>query len=354
MSRRGPALAAFAFRARARRRSGRFAGALARAAIGTLALAALAGLAACGGGAPDSVVVRVGRVAITSATVQRWMSAMAGGRTPSDPSQRRALRAQALGFLISSQWLLGEAAADGLRPSAPEVQRRFAQKRRASFPGGEQELRAFLRATGQSVSDIVFEAKAELASAKLRQALASREPPITHAQIASYYGRHRGRFEIPERRTVEITNRHSQAAALAVKREVAAGRRFASFASRMSFPLSPASYSLSLGRDAALARAIHFARPNVLTGPVLVNRDVDHYLVEVKEITPASERPLEQVQGAIARQLAAERRRRTLGPFIAAWRGRWIARTSCSHGYVVQKCREYSGARSREDPLAFD
>jgi len=336
-----------------RRHSARLAASLARpSAVSALAGLAIAGLAACGGG-QDTIVVRVGQVGIASGTVERWMSATAGGHLPSSSARRRALRAQALDFLISSQWLLGEAAADGLVPSEREVQRQFAREQSASFPGGEQEMHEFLKATGQRISDIVFQAKAELALTKIRQALLGRQPPITQAQVVSYYSHHRQRYLIPEQRMVEYTARKSVAAIEAIKREVLAGRSFASFASHMLVSLAPASYSLSFGFDAALARAIHFARLNVLVGPVLVNH-IDHYLVVVKKIIPSREQPLTQVQGTIKHQLAAGQAKRTLSTFIRAWRKKWVARTGCDPGYVVQKCREYAGARTPEDPTTFD
>jgi foldase protein PrsA len=310
----------------------------------------------CGGGAEERVVARVGPAAITSGMVERWTSALAGGRVPSDQSRRQALQAQALASLISAQWALGEAAADGIKLSGREVKRQFEKKRSASFPGGEAELKEFLKATGQRLSDIMFEAKAELASAKIRQLLASKESPITSAQIASYYGRHRQSFLIPERREIEVTNRKSEALAQAIKRQVASGSSFASAArpfKRESIELSPLAYSASRGIDAALPRAVHFARANVLTGPVLVH-GIDYYVFEVRRITPARQQTLAQVQGTISQQLAAEQQRRALAAFIAAWRRRWIARTSCAAGYVVQKCRQYSGAKTPEDPMAFD
>jgi foldase protein PrsA len=311
-----------------------------------MAMAVISG--ACAGGADDAVVAHVGHAAITKATVKRWMSALAGGRIPSDASGRQSLRAQALDFLISSRWLLGEVAMDGIELTPPEVQRQLEQKRRTSFPGGDAELREFLKASGQSVSDITFEAKAELASARIRKALADREPPITPAQVVGYYSRHRQRFTIPERRDVILTNRKSAAEAQALRREVQAGRSFAGAARREWIALPPIAYSARRGNDAALPRAIHLARAGVLSGPVLVH-GVDYYIFKVMRITPARLQALAQVKGSIRRQLAAERQRRTLVAFVRAWRRRWIARTSCAPGYVVQKCRQFRGVRAPEE-----
>jgi foldase protein PrsA len=322
-------------------------------AAGLLTSTAVAGLVACGAQARDAVVARVGQVTITSGAVEHWMTALAEGRPPSSSTARNALREQALDFLISSDWLLGQAAADGLSLSETQVQRQLALQRSASFPGGLTEMEEFLKATGRTRADLLLQARTELAAAMLRQAVAGRQPPVAEAQVVRFYARHRQLFTIPERRTIEFTNRKSRAAALAVRREVAAGRPLASFGVRMTIPLSPLSYSLKLGPDATLARAVHFARPDVLTGPVLTNH-IDHYVFEVKSITPARVQPLSQVRRSIVRRLAAASKRRALAAFVETWRRRWMARTTCSPGYVVQKCRQFSGTRKPEDPDALD
>ena len=298
-------------------------------------------------------MVRVGRMTITSGAVQHWTIALGEGRAPSGAKARRALREQALDYLISSDWLLGQAEADGLSLSETRVRRQLALQRSASFPGGEKEIEEFLKATGRTRSDLLLQARAELAAAMLRQGVASREPPIAEAQVARFYARHRQLFTTPERRTIEFTNRKSEAAALAVKREIVAGKPLASIGTRMTIPLSPLSYSLKLGPDATLARAVHFAHLGALTGPVLTNH-IDHYVFEVKSITPARLQPLSQVRGSIVRQLAAASKREALAAFVEAWRRRWTARTSCSPGYVVQKCLQFSGTRKPESLELLD
>src|SRR6202000_2296889 len=95
----------------------------------------------------------------------------------------------------------------------------------SSFPNGATEMREFLETTGQTSSDVQFKVRAELAAAKIRQMLERREPPITEAQVTAYYNQDKQRFLIPERRELEFTALKSRAAALALRREVAAGKR---------------------------------------------------------------------------------------------------------------------------------
>lgn len=303
---------------------------------------AVAGLAACSGCASDSAVVRVGQTAITKATVDHWMSAMAGERVVGDPpeQQDQTLRQQALSSLISSQWLIDEAADQGLKLSEQEIEQRLKEKKNTSFPGGEAEFHEFLKATGRKVSDVMFEAKAELAASRLRQLVASREPKVTQAQIARYYSQHKQRFASPERRYFDIDNLHSEAEAKRVRREVERGKSFAKMALQESLERRPRGADVGSGKE-AIVRAVFSARPNVLSGPVRLYGD--YSLFEVTRIVAATRQPLAQAQSSIEKRLAAEQRRRTLAEFVRAWRKRWIARTDCHAGYVVPNCRQYKG-----------
>jgi parvulin-like peptidyl-prolyl isomerase len=302
--------------------------------------------------------VRVGDSTIAKATVAHWMAATAGGRAVarSAGQQYQQLHQQVLGFLISSQWVLDEVAEQGLKASDREIEQGLKQKVRVSYPGGESELRQFLKDTGQSLSDVKFEIQAQLAEQKIRQRLAEREAPITQSQIASYYDRHRQSFAIAERRGLEITNRKSAAKAQKVKQEVLAGRSFASTKVKRytaERPLEPnGGFRKDTRERAALERAIYSAKPDVLTGPVRLR--LDYFLFKVTHITPGRQQSLAEVQGTIKKQLVAQQQRATLAAFIARWRRKWIAKTDCHAGYVVQKCSQYRQTTAPEDPVAFE
>jgi hypothetical protein len=307
-------------------------------------------LSSCGGGGTsDPVAVRVGRATITRVAVDHWISAISAGRTPSDLTGRRyrELKRQALDLLISSQWVIGEAVGRRLALSDHEVQRRVAEKRAASF-GGEVEFHDFLKATGQTLVDVELQAKAELASSKLTEMAMKNAGAVTQNQIASYYDKQRWRFTAPEVREVMITNRKTNAAANELRLEVESG---ANFMTKSERALVSFSSDTSANRMTPLERAIRAAKPNVLTGPF--KQRVDYFVFKVKKIVPASSRPLAQVERSIKTRLVDERRRRALGEFVKKWRTRWLRRTDCYPGYVVQKCSQYNGPMVPEDQLNF-
>jgi foldase protein PrsA len=332
---------------------------------GAVVAAALLGLAACGGSAHDGVIVRVGKSAITEGELSRWIATMAPEHVAPDPPryaaciahqesvslqsvkaelkeecqrQYQTLRRQALNFLISSQWLIGEAASSGLKVSDSEVRTRLQ----------EEGTRLPYHATG---ADAELEVEAELAAGKLRQALVRSEPKIPQAQIAQYYRQNIRRYEQPERRDIDIVERlHSEAAARGVMQKIVRGASLSKMAIYESIE-RPRNFAEIPPEKRVMRRAIFAAKPGVLIGPTPLN--FLYAVFEVTRIQPRVVQPLAGVQGSIEVKLAEAQQRRTLAKFIDEWRARWRTRTDCHRGYVVQKCKQYGGPKAPENPSTF-
>jgi hypothetical protein len=314
---------------------------------------ALAGCAGSGdrGGAPAGIVARVDGRAITGATVEHWMAVLAPRHVvPDRPSKRQALTSQALGFLISANWLIGEAAERGLGVSGQEVKQRLEQQI-GSYPGGAAEFEQSLKAIGHTLGDSELEITAELASEKLRRSIAKAQPTITEADLAAYYRRNISRYLVSERRYFNLvqTVRPEPGA----KRHLEAAIRGKSLAEIGRHEMLERSEVVHYkGGDTNILAAIVAARPHVVVGPL--EQDAHFFVFEVARIVPAHPEPFAKVRRSIARELADARQRRALGRFADAWRTRWVARTDCEPGYVVQKCRQYNGAPAPEDPFKLE
>jgi hypothetical protein len=309
-------------------------------------LVAVIACTACGSGVYDGVVARVGGAAISKSTLDHWTAAKTSG-----PAKGQAQQLSVLSSLITAQWLIGEAAEQGVRVSSQEIQHRFEEKERESAPNGEAEFREFLEESGQTASDMRFDIEVELARARLRTFVMDKLHTITPAQIATYYAANRQRFVIPEERAIEIVEVESEALAAKAKREIESGRSIASM-----HPLHESIVRFAHAgnpRWEAIERAIFSAKSNVLTGPLrLIAR---HAVFEVSDIAAPIQKTLAEVQSAITETLAAEQRRRTLAEFARAWITKWTARTDCHLGFVVQQCREYQGPKATqgEDPFTL-
>lgn len=345
--------------------------------VWVVALAATCGLLACGGGGErEAVVIRAGAGQITNASIAHWMSVMSPQHIlPIPPhytacvaNQRKikrqattaelhqicllqyvATRRQALAFLITSSWLTGEAADEGVKVSGNEVKRRLAQRERSY--SSKSELDQTLKAIAHTVADVELEIQAELASEKLRRKLSSEVPVVTGADITAYYRRNIRRYHIPEQRYFNIVEGLSSVrAARKMIKELHDGRSLAGTSIPESLPRK--SFSDYIGEKRTIYEAIFKAPLHVLSEPIRLNNA--YFLIEVTRITPAHLQSLAQVRSSIDKKLTDERHRRALAAFVAAWRKKWIARTDCSSGYVTQKCRQYTSAKMPEEPLALN
>ena len=72
-----------------------------------------------------------------------------------------------MGFLISSDWVIGEAQNLNIHASDVEVRRRFDHIRREQFPK-RGEFTAFLRSSGQTVADLLFRVRLNLLSGRIQ------------------------------------------------------------------------------------------------------------------------------------------------------------------------------------------
>jgi phosphatidylethanolamine-binding protein (PEBP) family uncharacterized protein len=158
----------------------------ARIAVPALSLIALALLAGCGGGgsstttasvpaspaaaptqgvADTSAVDAVAYVAgtpISKASYKHWLAVEKALGATGSPSH------QALGFLITSQWVLGEAAARHVSVSEAEVKQRYTQLVHQSFPK-TGTLQKYLAKSQQTEADLLARIKVELLAARIAE-----------------------------------------------------------------------------------------------------------------------------------------------------------------------------------------
>lgn len=330
------------------------------------------GLAGCGAAAQrTAVVARVGGTAITNVELAHWMAVLASQHAVPDPPrftaclararqlapaarsplatcrrEYQALEQRALNTLIAARWLIDEANEEGVGVSASESQRLLGA-RRSQFPTARSFAES-LKATDETTADVELELRAERASAKLREKLRKAEPAASAPEVAAYYRRHIRTFTHPERRTFYIVEAlRSGAAARRRRREILLHRDIASIALHESMQRTGHSLSAPI-----VVKAIFDSRPGELVGPLEVKPRL-YYLIEVDHVTPPYVQSLAQATRAIEAQLARERWRSTLARFAGAFSAKWVARTDCSAGHVVSRCRQYAGRRTVEPAPGF-
>ena len=109
---------------------------------------------------PTDAVAFVSKTPISKASYQHWLAVETALGAAGSPSH------QALGFLITSEWVLGEAAARHVEVSEAEVKQRYTQLVHESFPKAGS-LKKYLAKSGETEADLLARIKVELLASKV-------------------------------------------------------------------------------------------------------------------------------------------------------------------------------------------
>jgi hypothetical protein len=319
---------------------------------------------------PQTVVVRNGPYAVTGSTITRFLHAQLSRQSPDEPlippsfsacvtglqdkavfgfrpvpaSSRLRGECQAryesalrttLGRLIADVWLM--TGARELLGASTESQR-----------GSTRLQRAMHVTTAAS-----YEVRPYLAAAAIRRMIVAGAKSIGGAQIASYYRRHTFEFLIDGERDVRLARTATDAGAVRIEREIAAGRSFASVVRRLPAPqashsvdglvlrLHPREYG-----EPNLNEAIFSTPPGILTGPI--GTWFGYFVFEVTKVRYERVRPLRQVATGIRRRLLRPLQERAFARFVEQRMPTWIAHTFCISRDVVPGCRAFKGLGTRD------
>jgi hypothetical protein len=308
--------------------------------------ACLATLVGCGGLSNDAVVVRVGNLAFSKAKVDHWTNVIKhggafGGFRGAPP--RGAPRRRAVTLLITSNWLILEAAHLGLSPAEATVRQALNEQQQSA------EFQRRLRKTGEAIADVKLEVAAELAGEAIRQALARRAARLTQRALLNLYRGHPNLLSGLEVRVTDlIENQPSAAAATALARRIGSGRRFVARAHHER--VSRTAGFMRTPEKVKLVDAIFAARPGVVSAPVKLNGEWAVFVV--RKVIPAPAKPLSSVRTEAAQLLDVAQQHAIASKFDSEYRARWRSRTTCRSDYVAPGCPQFTGLlEPYEDPF---
>ena len=360
-------------------------------ALGAFFVAMAVALAACGGDSiPGNAVAKVGDASITKDTFNHWMKVAAisssgatepdkagasanvpnpadgfkeciaekkktapkpakGQPVPTDAQfksqcsqQYEGLKQQVLQFLISSQWIQGEAKDQGVTVSDKEVQAQFDKTKKQSFPK-EADFQKFLKTSGMTLDDIKFRVKLDALSNKLRTKITKGKDAVSDKQISDYYNKNKTRFAQPERRDLRIVLTKTVAKANQAKAALQGGGNWKKVAKQYSIDQASKNQggvllAVAKGQqEKALDDAVFAAAKGKLSGPI--KTQFGYYVFMVTKITPASQQSLKDATATIKQLLASQNQQKALDAFVKDFRDKWKGKTNCRKGYVTQDCK---------------
>jgi foldase protein PrsA len=263
------------------------------------------------------------------------------------------LKDQVMSFLISSDWILGEASDQGLKASPAEIQTRLNQIKQQQFPQ-PGAFNKFLVSSGMTFTDILFRTKLIVLSDKLRSKIIKGKGTVSSAQIARYFAQNKSRYAQPERRDLRIILTKTQKAAKKAKRALVNGQSFKSVAKKFSIDQATKNQGGALlgvargQQEKTLDDAVFSAKVGKLTGPIKTT--FGYYVFRVEKVIPASQQNLAQATPEIRALLSQMGQQQALTTFIRHYQVKWKSRTNCRTGFVVQTCSNYHAPKGASGP----
>jgi foldase protein PrsA len=259
-----------------------------------------------------------------------------------DSKQGQALKQQVMQFLVSADWIDGEAQERGLTATPPEVQKQFQQTKKQSFPN-EKAYQKFLQTSGQTVQDLLFRVRLDVLSNKIRESVTKGVSDVSDSDIENYYKKNEQQFTQPERRDLEVVLTKTQTKANAAKQQIDSGQKWAAVAKSLSTdPASKNQGGKLLGvtkgqQDPAFDAAIFKAVKGKVAGPIKTG--AGFYVFRVTNITPASKQSLKASSAGIKQLIISQNQQKKLDTFATTFRSDWRAKTDCAPKYVIPDCR---------------
>jgi parvulin-like peptidyl-prolyl cis-trans isomerase-like protein len=319
-----------------------------RRALAVLAVAAAIsmGTVGCGGLASGAMVVHVGDVSISRLTVDHWTGVIErkGGFTGRRGEPSGAPKQRALALLITSNWLIQEATRQGVSVSEDAVHRALMERERENG-----ELLEWCHRVGQTIADVKFELKAELAAELLRAKLAKRAERITPQEVADFYWTHRSLVDTGIRVTDLIEGQSSPAAAIHAAPLLGTTQQYGSQAIREQ--VKRTGLFLRSPEKVRVVDEIFAARPGVISHPVLINKS--WALFVVRKVIPGHVTPFAQAREEALVRVGEQRQQAVASSFEHDYRAYWKAHTSCRRDYVGPGCPQFARPLGAyEDPIS--
>ncbi len=325
------------------------------AAVAAVVVIAAIVLIAAGG---DDHSVQKGAVAevqgkpISQQEFDHWLGVVSAVQSPPKSKQKPQppkkgspeydqVAQQVMQFLVSADWIDGEAADRNITATDKEVARQFKQTKDQSFPT-EKAYKKFLSQSGQSEEDILFRVRLDVLSNKIRTAVTRDTTNVDNGAIEDYYKQNEAQFSQPERRDLRMVLADKEDKAKQAVQRINAGESFSKVAKALSKdPATKNQGGRLLGitkgqQETDFDKALFQVPKGKLTGPIKTPQGF--YVFEVTKITPATKQTLEQSKEGIRQLLISQKQQQELDKFTTGFRSKWRAKTDCVKSLAIPDC----------------
>jgi parvulin-like peptidyl-prolyl isomerase len=263
------------------------------------------------------------------------------------------LKETALGELLDTIWIQGEAEELGISVTPKQIATELAQIKKTNFKT-EAEFQKFLKTSHFSKADVLARVKLQLLSTQIQEAITKEAPPASKDEIAAYYDSTKDtQYTTAESRDVRVIVNADKAKVEAAKAALEKDDSPASWkktatkysedpTTKAKGGLQPALTEELLASQEELKSAVFDNPTGVVVGPVDV--EGKFFVIEVEKLNPAKVKALGEVSNEIKTQLTQQVAQEVFSDFVSEYQSKWQSRTFCADGYVIERCANYVGS----------
>jgi parvulin-like peptidyl-prolyl isomerase len=276
----------------------------------------------------------------------------AGLKKPPKAGSKKAeeLHKAAIGELLNSAWIFGEAEELGIKVTPKEVETELAKVKKESFKT-EKAFQEFMKQSHFTMEDVNERLELQVLSTKIQEKITGETPPPTEAELESYYEAEKAKqFTKPATRDVRVVVNENKKEVEAAQKALEADNSEASW-KKVTKKYSPTTAAQGgLQKEISeellqepLKKDIFKSETGELIGPVKQAKSL--LLLEVVADHPEKVQSFAEVKATIEQTLASEREQKYFSEWVAEdFQAKWTSRSHCASGFTIEQCANYKGS----------
>jgi parvulin-like peptidyl-prolyl isomerase len=276
----------------------------------------------------------------------------AGLKKPPKEGSKKAeeLHNTAIGELLNSAWIFGEAEELGIKVTQKEVEAELAKVKKESFKT-EKAFQEFLKESHFTEEDVNERLELQILSTKIQEKITGETPPLSEAELESYYEEEKAtQFTKPPSRDVRVVVNENKKEVEEAQKALEADNSEASW-KKVTKKYSPTTAAQAgLQKEITeeflqepLKKDIFKSKTGELIGPV--KQAKSWLLLEVVTVHPKKVQTFPEVKATIEQTLAGEREQKYFSEWVSQnFTAKWTSRTQCASGFTTEQCANFKGS----------
>lgn len=270
---------------------------------------------------------------------------------PGDPKYEE-LKEQALGeFILDPIWIQGQAEEMGISVTPAEVSKELDKLKKQAFKT-EKQYQEFLKEAHYTRADVLGRVKLQMLTTQIQEQVTEEAPVPSTDELETYYEAAKAsQYTTPASRDIRVIKNSDRAkveeakAALekddSTKSWEKVAKQYSTDTTKSNGGLQSNVTEGSGTLQEPLEKEVFAAGQGEIEGPL---KEGKNYVVfEVMKITPEKVQSFDEAKTQISGQLAEQAKQQAFTAFVNGYNSRWMSRTFCASGYVIERCSNYKG-----------